>query len=788
MSVAESEEQGESIRWRLQPDFQFEATATAGRFQVRNPVSGERFELGEEEVFLCQVLSRTTDPQVIQVDFTQRFGLTITADQLHQFYQDMAALGLLEPMSPVMEDITSVDADDGEQGRDLYQWVFFNPNRMFAWLASRIGWLRHGAWLLAPGIPLALLVILYNQPQYQRALEIFADPGSHLLFKFTLGLFISNLFTRIAQGVAIAYVGGLVEQFGLRLEFGVIPHFFIGKSIRAVTRPPQQRLAASGAALLSKLTLFVGGILIWRLTYQSGITLSSYAFLLGHLGLGAFLFIANPLWWGDGYVWLATHLGLPRLRDRAFRVLGLYVRGRRPPAGLAPLERYALVGYIVASISYVLLLLSMVMLTKAIYLESQYQGIGVVLFLILVAMVMRWWLYRRTHKRQRIRTRVEARAEARTALRAASSAQSVGKRLVGSKAGTAVMKPIGDPPQRHYRLWLIVLTLLAVASFLPYSYDVTGEVTLFPTARAEIHAVTSGIVMQVQVRENEWVTPEQVLAELSTWQQDQELAVTATEIKRQQAELELLQHGPKAEAIEYARQQLAMAQVRAKHSRKVQELLEPVHQQGVVKALEYEEAVKTAEVDQAAVTVAEANLSLIKSPPLSLEVTAKEAELEQLRAKQTYLEEQRKRTYLRTPVAGRVVTPRPEFMTGNYLKEGDLFVTVEDHRVMRAEILAPETDIGEVRTDAPVQLRVWAYPLRDFTGRVTAVAPVVEPNPANPFMHAVRVIIEIPNPDGLLKSQMTGFAKIAAGEQWAIVAFTRALVRFVMLEMWSWLP
>jgi hypothetical protein len=52
----------------------------------------------------------------------------------------------------------------------------------------------------------------------------------------------------------------------------------------------------------------------------------------------------------------------------------------------------------------------------------------------------------------------------------------------------------------------------------------------------------------------------------------------------------------------------------------------------------------------------------------------------------------------------------------------------------------------------------------------------------------VRVIIEIPNPDGLLKSQMTGFAKIAAGEQWAIVAFTRALVRFVMLEMWSWLP
>ncbi|MCB1770076.1 MAG: hypothetical protein KDJ31_10330, partial [Candidatus Competibacteraceae bacterium] len=703
MSVAESAGQNDSILWRLRPDLQFESTATAGRYQVRNPVSGERFELGEEEVFLCQALSRTADPKVIQVDFAQRFDLAITADQLHQFYQDMATLGLLEPMSPAMEDITPAAADDGKQEHESYRWVFFNPNRAFAWLARHIGWLRYVTWLLAPGIPLALLVILYNQPQYQRALEIFADPGSHLLFKFTLGLFISNLFTRIAQGVAVAYVGGLVEQFGLRLEFGVVPHFFVGKSIRAATRPPQQRLAAARAAMLSKLTLFVSGILIWRLTYQSGVTLSSYAFLLGHLGLGAFLFIANPLWWGDGYVWLAVHLGLPRLRDRAFQVLGLYLRGRRPPAGLAPLEKYALVGYIVASVSYVLLLLCVVMLAKAVYLESQYQGIGVVLFLILVAMVMRWWLYRRTQKRQRIEARAQARVEAQTTLRAVNSDQSVGRQPARSKASLAAMKPIEDDPQRHYRLWLIVLALLAGASFLPYSYDVTGEVTLFPTARAEIHAVTSGIVTQVQVRENEWVTPEQALAELSAWQQDQDLAVTAAAIKRQQAELGLLQHGPKAEAIEYARQQLAAAQVRARHSRKVRELLEPVHQQGVVKALEYEEAVKTAEVDQAAVTVAEANLSLIKSPPLPLEVAAKEAELEQLRAQQTYLEEQRKRTYLRTPVAGRVVTPRPEFMTGNYLKEGDLFVAVEDHRVMRAEILAPETDIGEVRADAPVQ-------------------------------------------------------------------------------------
>lgn len=170
-----------------------------------------------------------------------------------------------------------------------------------------------------------------------------------------------------------------------------------------------------------------------------------------------------------------------------------------------------------------------------------------------------------------------------------------------------------------------------------------------------------------------------------------------------------------------------------------------------------------------------------------MEVKVKQAELKQLREQLSYLRGQRERCacqrrsrehrYATTGVSDRRL---PE--------EGDLFAAVEDDRIMRAEDLAPETDIGEVELDKPVRLRVWAYPLRDFTGRVVAVAPIVEPKSDNPFMRVVRVTIEIPNSEGLLRSQMTGFAKISAGEKPFIVAFTRALVRFVMIEMWSWLP
>lgn len=790
MAVSGDGEEGGRIPvgWRLRPDLRFDPTGTAGRYRARNPLTGERFELGEEEVFLCRALNGANGAEEIRIAFEERFGLRIAADQLDQFYRDMAALGLLEPVSPTptatpgASSATEAEADDPDADEDdrpgvAFRWALLNPQRGFARLAGRLAWLRHAAWLLVPAVPLALLVLLFARPQYQFALKAVADPGLHLLFKLVFGLFFINLFSKLAQGLTCVRCGGRVDQFGIRLAYGVIPRFFVGKRLQGLSR--EQRLRVAAAPLLTKLALFVVGILLWRLTLETGGTLGSYGFVVGHMALGAFLFTANPLWRADGYVWLTQLLRAPRLRERAFRVLGLYLRGRRPPAGLSAGEKYGLLGYAVASAAFVLVVVGLVLLVVAVRLELRFQGVGVVLFLVLAASVARWYLARLARQRER---RGERSASVAGVAPAASrdAGPAASKAVPGGGAGAGSWRRIA---------WrLAVLGLLVAASLLPYPYDVTGEVTLFPTARAEIHAVTPGVVDRVLARENQWVTPDQVLAELSVWQQDRDIAATAADIARKRAELELLLHGPKAEAIEATREQLAMAEVRATHSRKVRELLEPVHRKGVVKDLEYQEAVKTAEVDQAAVAVAKANLNLIKSPPLPMEVTAKRAELEQLQEESSYLREQRERTRLRAPLEGMIVTPRLEFKTGGFLKEGDPFATVEDNRIMRAEILAPETDIDEVRPDAPVRLRVWAYPLRDFAGRVAAIAPVVEPSSANPFVRVVRVIVEIPNPDGLLKSQMTGVAKIAAGDKPFIVAFTRALVRFAMIEMWSWLP
>jgi putative peptide zinc metalloprotease protein len=52
----------------------------------------------------------------------------------------------------------------------------------------------------------------------------------------------------------------------------------------------------------------------------------------------------------------------------------------------------------------------------------------------------------------------------------------------------------------------------------------------------------------------------------------------------------------------------------------------------------------------------------------------------------------------------------------------------------------------------------------------------------------VRVISELDNADDLLRTDMTGYAKIESQWRPVGVAFTRWLIRFLFVEVWSWIP
>lgn len=102
-----------------------------------------------------------------------------------------------------------------------------------------------------------------------------------------------------------------------------------------------------------------------------------------------------------------------------------------------------------------------------------------------------------------------------------------------------------------------------------------------------------------------------------------------------------------------------------------------------------------------------------------------------------------------------------------------------------AEIRLPQANIGEVRQGAPVRIKTWTYPDREFYGVVQSIAPAADDSA---YGKVVRVMTEIDNSEGLLKTNLTGQAKIVGEQKTVFEAFTRMLVRFFYVELWSWLP
>ncbi|HEY8240317.1 MAG TPA: HlyD family efflux transporter periplasmic adaptor subunit, partial [Kiritimatiellia bacterium] len=138
---------------------------------------------------------------------------------------------------------------------------------------------------------------------------------------------------------------------------------------------------------------------------------------------------------------------------------------------------------------------------------------------------------------------------------------------------------------------------------------------------------------------------------------------------------------------------------------------------------------------------------------------------------------------------------------------GDVVAIVEDSRKVAVRIALPEPYAGDVKVGAKVRAKPWAYSSRTFKGTVTSIKPVLVDKAEDilrqdtieqekgamrslnmPGDNVVLVMAEVENRDGLLRTDMTGFAKIRAGAKplgWALLS---PVLRFLGVRVWSWIP
>jgi multidrug resistance efflux pump len=346
-------------------------------------------------------------------------------------------------------------------------------------------------------------------------------------------------------------------------------------------------------------------------------------------------------------------------------------------------------------------------------------------------------------------------------------------------------RPTAARRWRTALVWLAVLGVLAWAAFLPYPFEVGGEFTVQPLERAEARSRTDGEIIEINVREGDRVEAGDVMAVLSNWDELRDVAVNEADRAKLRAELAALTAGASPEQVEVARRAVATAELRVRSAQRALERDQALFDAGTIPEATLEDSRAAHDLAVANRDEAQAALAVVTAPPRQPQVDSLNAALarneEELAFSRLLLEY----TNIRAPVDGQVVSSLDETPLGAFLATGGLFAELEDNRVVIAEVEVPETTISEVGIGAPAELRLWSDPQTPIEGTVRSVAPRAE---ERDFGWIIRVQVEVPNPDGHLAANMTGFAKISAAERPAWQAFSRAIERFVVIELWSWVP
>ena len=125
---------------------------------------------------------------------------------------------------------------------------------------------------------------------------------------------------------------------------------------------------------------------------------------------------------------------------------------------------------------------------------------------------------------------------------------------------------------------------------------------------------------------------------------------------------------------------------------------------------------------------------------------------------------------LNAPIAG-VVTER-KVTIGKLVNIDEVLLEIVDTSAMWADVEVAESDVSAVAIGQTVVIRLDGLGEREATGAISYVAPAVDPH-----TRTAKVRVPLANPDGILRANMYGQARIAAGQSRTSVAVPRAAIQ-----------
>lgn len=161
------------------------------------------------------------------------------------------------------------------------------------------------------------------------------------------------------------------------------------------------------------------------------------------------------------------------------------------------------------------------------------------------------------------------------------------------------------------------------------------------------------------------------------------------------------------------------------------------------------------------------------------------AQIDQAKAQLALLEDQLSRTRVAAPFNGVVVTGDLSQMLGSPVERGQVLFEIAPLEAYRMILQVDERDIAEVSVGQRGQLLLSAFPEEPLPFRVEAVTPV---STAREGRNYFRVEARLERTPKRLRPGMEGVGKIEVDRRLLIWIWTRQVIDWVRLKLWTWLP
>ena len=592
--------------------------------------------------------------------------------------------------------------------------------------------------------------------------------GTSLAVHALFSLLTINLMVTLTQSLVAQKYRASVGDFGIGLRFGFFPRFMVPIG-HTKQLLRRERMWLQAGPLLMRVLLFSIGALVWYNTRDSHGTLSKAGLGLAFLcAVNLIVEGGNPLVKGNSYHLLAAFVNEPYLRGKAYKAFMDRFKG----GATTESGQTLLSTYALASFVYAYLVVLLIVGVVGNFLIYELRLGGAAL---LVVVLLGLYLTVRTVKRFQMIGRAYERSVQFERWR---------RRALPAEGGETVQQEPQGSRTWYYLQRALLLSLLLLL-FLPYPYDAGGNFEVYPGDRQVITTDIAGLVQEVNFNGGETVKKGTVIARLSADDLTAQLAVFDARIAEQQASIADLKARPKKEEVAVAQRSLETAQQRAAFSTARVPRLERLYRERTISFEEVDSARKEAEVDRREVAQREAALALARTGTPPERIAAETAQLQALVQQRAEVEGKVARTVLRMPFDGNILSLHLKQRLNSLLDKGAPFAAVESLGAVKVEIEVPESDIAYIKVGQTVRARPNAYYDRVFEGKVQDIDRNVT---SKSFGKVVKVIAVVDNPTGELKTGMTGYAKLSAGSMPVWKAFSSALVRFFNVQVWSWVP